>query len=557
MALQDEPNNLSPTKFTFSKDTLLNVRTGKLKPVFGMTDKKSGIFKTSQSNPVKVNFLGCEGDQHGYSGHGGPDKAILQYPSQHYPLWQAENPQNAHLFTVGGFGENLVTENADEYTICIGDILRIGKDVLYQVSEPRQPCFMLNHRFEMKDASLKSQNLNRTGWYCRILKEGVIETGDEIVLVERKYPEWTVANVQKYLYKDIKNEDAITKLSALPELGNEIKTIFANRLKKIFLDENDRLSGGEEMAIRWSDYRLIAKCMETPRISSFDFEAVNPSEKSSRVEPGSHVRVKLGKDGKLTRAYSIVSGDSNRFKLGIAFDPATSRGGSKHLHETVRIGDSVTFGEIKSDFPLAEADKHIFVAGGIGITAFLISAQQLQVQGLNYHLYYAVRSTAEIAFSDLLQTLKPNVTILVSSKGQRLDIPKILQKATTGTHIYVCGPDRLMTSLTTAARDLNFPASNIHSEAFIALTTGDAFSVELAESGRVLEVREEQTLLDVLRDAGLEVPSSCEVGNCGTCRVGVRSGTVEHRGTGLDEKEKEGSMLSCVSRGCGKLVLDF
>jgi len=259
----------------------------------------------------------------------------------------------------------------------------------------------------------------------------------------------------------------------------------------------------------------------------------------------------------MVRAYSVVGGDSNRFALGVALDQ-TSRGGSEYLHKQSKPGDVLTFSQIKSDFSLAsDADNYILIAGGIGITAFFITAKQLKEQGQKFHLYYAVRSAQDVAFKQLLQEFNTNVTIVDSSQGERLEISKIIGKANSGTHIYACGPERLMDGVTLAARTLGFPLSNIHFEAFNALTSGDPFSVELAESKRTLEVKEEQTLLDVLRDAGFDVPSSCEVGNCGTCQVGVRKGKVEHRGTGLLEGEKEGAMLTCVSRGIGRVVLDL
>jgi MOSC domain-containing protein YiiM/ferredoxin-NADP reductase len=509
---------------------------------------------------VKVGFLGCEGDEQGYIGHGGVDKALMWYPSQHYAFWRSELPLSANLFTVGGFGENLVTDNEklSEEVVCVGDIYRFGGEegVLIQISEPRQPCFMLNHRFEVKDMSLRSQNGNRTGWYCRVLKEGYIQASDSISLIKRKYPRWTIKEMQKVLYVDRKSWEAIRELSELDELGEEIRTIFSNRLKKgIFLDESDRLGGGEEKA--WNEYRLVSRQKEAERICSFQFEAMTLSDSPELAAPGSHIRIKLGQDGKLVRAYSVVGGHSNRFTLGIALDE-NSRGGSKYLHEKLQAGDALSFSQMKSDFPVAaDADQHILIAGGIGITAFLITALHLKKQGHNFHLYYAVRSSQDVAFKHLIQDLGNNVTILQKSKGQRLEISKIIGKANTRTHIYACGPQRLMDGVALAARTLGFPSSNIHFEAFTALTSGDPFVAELAESKKELEVKVEQTLLDVLRDAGFGVASSCEVGNCGTCRVGVREGRVDHRGTGLLDGEKKGTMLSCVSRGMGRVVLDL
>ncbi|KAE9368125.1 PK beta-barrel-protein domain-containing protein-like protein [Stipitochalara longipes BDJ] len=560
MAMTSETASNSASKVTSQQiNTILQVRTGKLRPVFGLKNP-SGIFKTPHQAPVKVSFLGLEGDEHGYIGHGGVDKALMWYPSQHYDSWKADLPLNSHSFIIGGFGENIVTGSNElsETVVCIGDVFRFGGEdgVLIQISEPRQPCFMLNHRFEVKDMSLRSQNANRTGWYCRVLNEGHIQAGDAITLIERKHTQWTVKEVQRILYMDRKNWDAIKELSNLEELGDEIRTIFLNRLKKgVFLDESDRLGGGEEKA--WNEYRLTSTKSETSRICAFQFEAVNPSESPVSAASGSHIRVKLGKEGKLIRAYSVINGDNNCFALGIALDQR-SRGGSEFLHKELKPGNTLLFSQMKSDFALAtDADTHILIAGGIGITAFLITARQLKQQDHKFHLYYAVRSAQDVAFKHLLQDLGTNVTIVDSSQGQRLEISKIIGKANSRAHIYTCGPQRLMDGVTLAARTLGFPLSNIHFEAFTALTSGDPFSAELAESKSTLEVKEEQTLLDVLRDAGFDVPSSCEVGNCGTCRVGVRRGKVEHRGTGLLEEEKEGAMLTCVSRGVGRIVLDL
>lgn len=107
------------------------------------------------------------------------------------------------------------------------------------------------------------------------------------------------------------------------------------------------------------------------------------------------------------------------------------------------------------------------------------------------------------------------------------------------------------------AADLGLPKENIHFESFQANSTGDPFTAELVESRKELEVAAGDSLLGTLQSAGFDIPSTCEAGNCGTCRVGVRSGRVEHRGTGLPENEKDTAMLSCVSRGIGRIQLDL
>lgn len=330
--------------------------------------------------------------------------------------------------------------------------------------------------------------------------------------------------------------------------------------KGIYKNEDERLVGSEGLLMNWSKYQLIEKKKETHKISSFIFEAVNQVESPVEVMPGAHVRVKLGpRSGNLVRAYSVVEGNSNSFTLGIAHD-GNSRGGSKFLHEQAKVGDKFTFSKMASDFPIRMSegyDEHIFLAGGVGITAFLASAKLLKAQEKLFKLYYAVKREEDVALKNILNPLEENVELCISETGTRLDIAAIFGRAGDRTHFYVSGPARLLEEVKHTGRTVGVLESNISSEAFAVSTSGDPFTAEIEGQGKELEIREHESLLDVLRNAGFDIASSCEVGNCGTCRIGVRKGRVEHRGTGLLEEEKKRMMLSCVSRGVGTLSLDL
>jgi MOSC domain-containing protein YiiM/ferredoxin-NADP reductase len=539
----------------WQKGQLLQVRTGRVKPVFG-PNMTSAIFKNPRSGSVKVTKLGCEGDEHAYEMHGGVEKALLQYCVDHYDDWKTEIPETQHLFTVGGFGENLVSSGANEYNICIGDIIQIGKKVIIQVSEPRQPCYNLNHRFQMRDMAKRVQDKRQTGWYYRIIQEGDIKAGDEMILLERLHPKWTIAQVQHYLYRDMRNKKAMKELTEMKELGKEIRDLFSARLKRQFEDQAARLVGPkEEEHDLWSDYVLVKRVHETPKILSLTFKALKLRENPEKCQPGSHVRIKLG--GKLVRAYSVVSGDENCFELGISRSE-TSRGGSAFIHDTLREGNPLSISKMTSDFPLVtEADYHIFIAGGIGITAFLSTVERCEDKKIPYHLHYLVRSSADIAFARYLKSVTGKVTIYDSSIGNRFSAARILRKSNDLTHVYCCGSEKLMRDVADTAESNGLEKERLHFESFETSTTGDPFTVQLAESNKLLQVQSHEILLDILREAGFDIPSSCEVGNCGTCRVGVKKGRIDHRGTGLMENEKIGSMLSCVSRGIGEIVLDI
>lgn len=549
-------NSISKLEEPWVRDELVEVRTGKAKPVFGLP-VQSAIFKSVRYGSVSVDALGCRGDEHVYEFHGGPDKALLQYCSLHYDTWSEELPGSAHLFRIGGFGENLVARRANERNTCIGDIIRIGPEVIAQVSLPRQPCYKLNHRFQEKNLSRFSQERFRTGWYYRIIKGGSIQAGDELVLLERPNPHWTVARVQHYLYIEKENSGVMKELADLDALGGEIRNIFRNRLKKKVENQEQRLLGDSAMALdMWAEYRLIKKVKETPTVTSFKFTAVHPRQPTEPVLPGTHVRLKLG--GRLIRAYSVVEGSRNKFSLGVALDRQSTRGGSLFLHENLQEGDTITISNLAATFPLAEkVDRHILIAGGIGITGLLASAQSLQQTNQDYHLHYVVRSLDEVAFEPQIKSLGSNVTIYCKKEGSPFDVSVVLQQADSNAHIYCCSGERLMKAVCDTAAELGLPNENLHFESFQVNSTGDPFTVELVESNKELEVAAGDSLLDTLRSAGFDIPSTCEAGNCGTCRVGVRSGRVEHRGTGLLENEKDTAMLSCVSRGIGRIQLDL
>ena len=548
-----DPDTLkNPPQFT--PFPLVQLRAGKIKKSLWNGKIESAIYKTPLTGSVEICELGITTDEHAFPKHVSPDKALLHYCSSHYDDWKKELPNSEHYFKPGAFGENLSSAEVSETSLCIGDRLAIG-DVIVEVSEPRGPCFKLNHRFEVKDMAKRTQTLFRTGWLYRIIKTGTVKEGDMILLLERPHPEWTVARVMYYLFIESNNTKMMEDIVKIPQLGWDIKGQFQARLDKgVAEDQSGRLFGGEdEKTFAWNEYRLVEKRKETKSVTAFTFEAVEDIPDTLPVQPGSHVRIKLGR--KLVRAYSVTSGTSKRFELGVALDPE-SRGGSNYLHKQTNIGDILTVGRITASFPLVkEADNHIIIAGGIGITAFLVAFKQLQETKQNFHLHYAVAE--EVPFVAQIAALGLHATIYNKSAGQRLDIPSILSKANDRTHIYTCGPTRLMDDVVNTAKSYGIPGSSVHIEAFTTTTSGDPFTAELRKSKRSVQVGATQSLLDALKAVGMDIDSSCEVGNCGTCTVDVCSGRIEHRGTALQESEKRSSMLSCVSRGIGTIVLDL
>ncbi|KAG5936030.1 hypothetical protein E4U53_000301 [Claviceps sorghi] len=541
----------------FEVDTLVEIRVSGMKKMPGL-DVPTGIDKKPVDRPIKINKLGLEGDWHDLTFHGGLDKAILGYCSSHYPNWASSYPDRREKFVPGGFGENLVTPHMNERNVCIGDVISVGPEVELQVSLPRQPCFKLNHRFSLKNFAPVTYQTSRTGWYYRVVREGTVRAGDEIRLVERRHPQWTIERVQEYLHRDKDNLEMNRLLSEVEALGDESRGQFRNRVARAMKKKASRPPGDA-----WTDYKIVDRKTETRSVISLTLQraaAAAPDADAAEMPRllGAHARLKLPNG--LVRAYSVVSSSRSHdvLELGIALAP-NSRGGSRHLHRDAKVNDTIQVGRLTTDVRAdSAASNHVFIAGGIGITAFLALLQRLTSINWSCELHYAVRSAADVPFAARLAALPAHVvTLYDKSQGQRMDIPAIIQSMPWNSHIYACGPSRMMDAVRRTVHERGIPPSEVHYEAFSADPSGDPFHVEVAhrDGKRHLRVGPDETLLDVLRREFPDTPSSCEVGNCGTCSVVLHSGRVHHRGTALSPEEKRSAMLACVSRGIGRVTI--
>lgn len=177
----------------------------------------TSIFKKSVTGPVQLKRTNLSGDaQADLRVHGGPDKAVCVYSVAHYAYWR--DALGVADLAFGAFGENFTIDNLDESGVCIGDSFRIG-DVVVQVSQPRQPCWKLARRWQIKDLALQVQQTGFTGWYFRVLQEGTLEAGLTIQLENRPHPEWTVMQANQVMHHDKSNRSSAAALARVPELS--------------------------------------------------------------------------------------------------------------------------------------------------------------------------------------------------------------------------------------------------------------------------------------------------------------------------------------------------
>ncbi|HEY8491124.1 MAG TPA: MOSC domain-containing protein [Dehalococcoidia bacterium] len=183
----------------------------------------SAIFKESVAGPVRLGRTNLEGDrQADGKNHGGPDKAVLLYAAAHYPAWREE--LGLPSFPYGAFGENFTVAGLTEETVCIGDVYAVGQAVV-QVSQPRQPCWKLAYRWRIKDLTARVERTGRTGWYARVLREGRVQAGDALTLLERPHPGWTVARATAVMRRRREEPETALALGSLPALAEAWRSV--------------------------------------------------------------------------------------------------------------------------------------------------------------------------------------------------------------------------------------------------------------------------------------------------------------------------------------------
>lgn len=202
---------------------------------------ETGMFKRETNQEVFLTKTNLKGDEVADKKvHGGPEKALFAYPVDHYEYWR----QNLQMDTIGpgAFGENLAVKSMTEETVCIGDIYKLGEAII-QVSQPRRPCWKPARRFKVLDFALRIQKSGLTGWYFRVLKEGLIKNGQKLILKERTYPEWTIKRANEVMYTYKKDQNLTKALAMCEPLAENWKETLNRRLRGIESKEEKRVFG--------------------------------------------------------------------------------------------------------------------------------------------------------------------------------------------------------------------------------------------------------------------------------------------------------------------------
>jgi vanillate O-demethylase ferredoxin subunit len=314
--------------------------------------------------------------------------------------------------------------------------------------------------------------------------------------------------------------------------------------------------------------RVRSVTWQAEGINAYDLRLLGGGELPA-FEAGSHIDVHLP-DGKI-RQYSLSNdpAERHRYVIGVQREPE-GRGGSKLWAETAQPGAVITISPPRNNFPLAkDARKHLLFAGGIGITPMMAMIRELERRDADFHLYYCTRGPERTAFRDELQEGPRAARVTLHHDGGdpscSLDLGAVIHAAEPDTHVYFCGPTGFMDAAMAAAADL--PRSCVHVEYFQnalpdaesqGIDSGEPFTVRILSTSEEYTVPPDKTIVEVLRENGIEIETSCESGLCRTCLTRYVSGTPEHFDLALDDEEHEEYVLPCCARSLSSvLVLDL
>jgi ferredoxin-NADP reductase len=308
------------------------------------------------------------------------------------------------------------------------------------------------------------------------------------------------------------------------------------------------------------EVRVRGMTLEAPGVMSLELAAPDGRDLPP-FEPGAHIDLIL--PGGTLRQYSLWGdpADKSRYHVGVR-----SVGGglsSNFVHRKLRPGELLWVSAPRNNFPLVDAERYVFVAGGIGITPLIPMMRAASAARKPWKLFYCNKRDEDAPFLRHIRGFGGEILMHSSQAGTRLDVAQTLTKPQKETAVYCCGPEGLMTAVEEATA--SWPEGSVHFEWFAPRSrpsdeVSGSFEIVCEQSALTLTVDPEKSVLQTLNDAGIEVPCSCQQGVCGTCEVRVLSGEVDHRDSILSAAERAANetMMTCVSRARSpRLILDI
>ncbi|MET4432855.1 MOSC domain-containing protein [Mycolicibacterium sp. 624] len=565
----------------------------------------TGAWKQPVDGPRMVRRLNVDGDGQGdLGGHGGENRAVLVYQDASYRHWTAELGRDD--LAPGHFGENFTVDGLPDDEVCIGDRYRIG-DAVFEVTQPRVTCYRVGMRLAVPNMASLLVSHRRPGFYLRVVTEGEVAAGQEIVKIADGPESVTVAEIDALLYLPGHPHDALERALRIPALSPGWKASLENLINQgqgsATSNGNTGLTGAAASPPpAWSGFRpLVVTSIndESARVRSVVLAAPDGARLPNWLAGQSiALRLRSEPDGDtVLRNYSLSNApDSGAYRIGVKREP--NGRGSGYLHTRVAVGDVLDVAAPRGTFFLADGDGPVLLlSAGVGITPVLSMLHTLAESASPREVWWlhGARDGTEHPFAaecrDVLRQLpgghlhvfysRPGVSDRLGSDYTALGRLSIEALATLGPprdcDAYLCGPADFMAALSTGLVDYGLTAGRIHSETFgaaAALTpgitatasvaphtpsgpAGSGPGVGFARSGLTVPWGSQyESLLEFAEACDVPTRWSCRTGVCHTCETALLSGAVRYDPEPL-EPPAQGNVLICCSVPAEEVVLDL
>jgi ferredoxin-NADP reductase/MOSC domain-containing protein YiiM len=564
----------------------------------------TGIWKHPVSGRCRVGRLNLEGDGQGdLAGHGGEQRAVFVYQIESYRYWEQQLGRTD--FACGQFGENFTIDGLPDDIVCVGDRYQIGS-ALFEVTQPRVTCYRVGIRMnEPRMPALLTAN-GRPGFYFRVLREGEVGAGDEIVKVGQAQELMTVAEINALLYSPDHAHDRLERALRIEALSPGWRGSFEALLQSRTTGPGSGNAGlalpaaAHPAASGFRPLSVTAIEHESPDVVSLTMQSADGPALLAAL-PGQYVVLRLHQTAggpPLFRSYSLSGPlSTERYRISVKVEPNGVAGAL--LRDHVRVGDALDISSPRGSFVLQSGERPVvLLSAGIGATPVLAML----------HALAAARSTRQVLWLHgardrqhhpfaaevrrlILGLAHGHSYVCYSKPGSRDKIGEDFDKAghlsrsvfdevgvPGDAEVYLCGPTRFMAEMKEALGTLPLPPERIHVEIFngsesvtpgvVGTATGaphrpkdDADTgplVSFARSGIAVHWKASayQSILELAEACNVPVRWSCRTGVCHTCECGLVSGAVAYQPEPL-EQPATGNVLVCCSRPARDVVVDL
>jgi ferredoxin-NADP reductase/MOSC domain-containing protein YiiM len=563
---------------------------------------RTAVWKRPVEGPRLVRRLNIDGDGQGdLAGHGGENRAVFVYQLESYQYWQQQLGRDD--FTYGQFGENFTVHGLADDQVCIGDRFRIG-DALFEVTQPRVTCYRVGIR--MNDARMPAMlvSQHRPGFYLRVLQEGAVQAGDQIVKVAAGAEAMTVAEIDALLYLPGHPRQQVLRALRIPALSDGWKASFgaiAGQAAAPGAAGNAGLTAVSPPPA-WPGFRPLAvTAVERESDSVISVYLADPERTALPAAlPGQFLTLRLNAvpgATPLVRSYSLSGPpDAGSYRVSVKREPHGV--GSQFVHARVHPGDHLEAAAPRGTFVLRAGETPVLlISAGVGATPVLAMLHALAASGSARNIWWlhGARCRAEEPFAAESRSLLAGLAhghrhVCYSRPGPgdvqgrdyqtqgRLSASVLAAlQLPRDAEAYICGPAAFMADISAALVDLGIDPRRVRTEIFgtepsqtpgIAAAAarpphppegkpGDGPQVAFSRSGLTVRwASRYASLLELAEACDVPVRWSCRTGVCQTCDTDVMSGTVSYAPDPVDVPA-DGSALICCSQPRDDLVLDL